>query len=153
MYKRDLVKDQIEQLGKVLAKMLDNFFSLKSKGNIASGTQMAYEIMQEELELEPAFLLGASDGDLKTFFEEKNFTAQHLEDLALLLVEIAESKLSADRDEASKLLQRASDLLSIKLDTEDQTIEMMASSTGFISFDQKRSDLKSRIEQLLEKCS
>ncbi|MEM6524269.1 MAG: hypothetical protein AAF693_10770 [Bacteroidota bacterium] len=40
MEQRDLLRDQIEQVGKVLAKLLSDFPGLKSKGEAFQGMQI-----------------------------------------------------------------------------------------------------------------
>ena len=43
MEQRDLIKDQIEQLGKVLAKIIADFLEFKSSGNVNQGIEISNE--------------------------------------------------------------------------------------------------------------
>ena len=52
MEQRDLLKDQIEQLGKVLAKILPDFLGLKSEGQISQGIEITNHRLRSELDIE-----------------------------------------------------------------------------------------------------
>ncbi len=51
MEQRDLLKDQIDQLGKVLAKILSDFLGLKAKGQASHGVEISNHRFQRELEI------------------------------------------------------------------------------------------------------
>ena len=87
MERRDLLKDEIEQLGKVLAQILSTFLSLKSKGNIAQAMETSSLQLKSELDLDMEHILSLSKEELTDYFKNRKLTAEHIESLADLLQE------------------------------------------------------------------
>ncbi len=83
MEQRDLLKDQIEQLRKVLAKVLSDFAGLKSKGNVALGIEVSNECLQSEIDIDIEKLINLTKQELKEYLKARKLTAEHLEILSL----------------------------------------------------------------------
>jgi hypothetical protein len=65
MEQRDLLKDQIEQLGKVLAKVLADIIGFKGQGQAVEGIQKTNEALQEEADINIESLLNLKRRILK----------------------------------------------------------------------------------------
>lgn len=139
MEQRDIIMDQIEQLGKVIAKIMSDFLGLKSKGNFALGIEISNERFQDQLDINIEELITLNKSELKEYFKNKKLTWTHLEVLSEYLTEIGIEKLKGDKTTAIKYLKKAIDLL----DTADEISKT-------ISFG--RINKKSNIENLLQKC-
>lgn len=111
MQRRDLLKDQIEQLGRVLSKILSDFIGAKSKGNVAQGIEISNERLQSELDINIKKLISLNNIDLKTYLNTRKLTEPHLEILSKYLVENGKTK--TDKDEMELYLKKAIILLNI----------------------------------------
>ncbi|MCB9197974.1 MAG: hypothetical protein H6600_05895 [Flavobacteriales bacterium] len=115
MQRRDLLKDQIEQAGKVLALALSKFLQQKSAG-ITLATKSFENTLQEELAIDLHYLKSLDRHDLIAYLESLHLNEQYLEKLALYFYEIAIE--TADQNEARTLLTKANELLSVELASE-----------------------------------
>ena len=113
MEQRDLIKDQIEQLGKVLAKALADFLGLKSKGQVLQGIEVSNEQLKSELNIDINKLITLSKNELKEYLQKGKLTGEHLEILCELIMEIGESKLKGNKEEAKLHLEKALEILEI----------------------------------------
>jgi len=111
--RRDLLKDQIEQLGKVLAKILVDFMGFKSTGQASKGIEICNQQLKTELDIDVEELLVLSKDELKDFFIERGITASHLEILTDYLTELGISKKETDQVMANQFFQKAIDLLDL----------------------------------------
>lgn len=100
MEKRDLIKEQVEQLGKVLAKMLSDFLGLKTDIDVASTVKVTTERFEEKAGLDFESLLGASKEEVAAYLSDHNFPLEHLDILASYCTEAAEA-LSIKREDAA----------------------------------------------------
>jgi len=82
MIQRDLIQQQIEQLGRALGKIITGFLGLKSQGKVALGFEIANEQFNQELDLDIDKLLGMDKGLLADYLKDKHFTSSHLEEIA-----------------------------------------------------------------------
>ena len=139
MEQRDLLKDQIEQLGKVLAKILSDFLGLKSTGNVTQGIEISNERFQSELDIDIEKLVTFNKSELKEYLEAHKLTASHLETLSEYLKEIGKVQIEKNSDDAKIKLNKASELLDIA----DEISKTM-------SFD--RINKKNEIKNLLLHC-
>jgi hypothetical protein len=92
MEQRDLLKDQIEQLGKVLANILSDLLGLKSKGNVTQGVEISNERFQSELDIDIEKLLKLENVDLKEYLNTRKLTETHLEILSEYLAEVGQTE-------------------------------------------------------------
>ncbi|MCG8576837.1 MAG: hypothetical protein MI810_18295 [Flavobacteriales bacterium] len=114
MEQRDLIKDQIEQLGKVLAKMLSDFLGLKSEGKLSEGIESTNYRLQTELDIDIHQLLNFTKEELKNFFANRQHTPEHLETLSDYLKEAGIAELELNEGGKSKMyFQKAIELLEI----------------------------------------
>ncbi len=136
MERRDLIKDQIEQMAKILGMILSDFLGLKSTGDIEEAIQTTNERFQGELDLDIEKILALDIDELSTYLTSKELHASHLEILATYLTEIGISKL----DEAEKVnyLNKAITLLDLA--------DAMSKTFSF-----QRMNQRERIQDLLNK--
>ena len=113
MEKRDLLKDEVEQLAKVLAKILSDFFGLKVKNNIAQGIEISNERLQSELDIDIEKLLTFNKSELEVYIKNRKLTEGHLETLSEYLKEVGIAKTETNKSEAQSYLAKAVELLEI----------------------------------------
>jgi hypothetical protein len=153
MQRRDLIKDQIEQLGRVLSKMVDTFLKLKTNGQANDGLTLTEQSFNEEFDLDLNAFLTLSEDEIKAFLIEKNFTDDHLCKLTSLLIEIAEAKITQkEHPKALQYLSQAEYLLSIHLEYDDSFSMMETIPSLAISFENTGAILNNRIKELQAKC-
>ena len=111
MQQRDILKDQIEQLGQALGKLISKFLKLDSSGDITSHIEFTNQQLKSELDIDLDQLVGFNQNELKGFIEEKNFTAEHLEMISEYLAKIGTHKANSKKDNANAYLTKAIDLL------------------------------------------
>ncbi|MFT4738119.1 MAG: hypothetical protein ACI8QD_001506 [Cyclobacteriaceae bacterium] len=139
MEHRDLIKDEIEQLSKVLGKILSDLLGLKSNGQIEQGISITNSQLKTNLNIDIEDLLTLSKDEMKKQLVEQKMAVGHFEILAKYLKEIGESKMSNDGITAKSFLTRSLELL----DLEDEV-------SNTLSFE--RYGLKSKIETMLQHC-
>ena len=131
--------DQVEQLGRVLGKILANFLGLKSSGQVEQGIEVANEQLQSELDIDIDEIVILSRDELKNYLMERKMAPGHFEILGKYLKELGNSKMSSDINNAKIYLTKSLELL----DLEDEI-----STT--LSFE--RADLKSKVKNMLHQC-
>lgn len=107
MEQRDLLRDQIEQLGKVLAKVISDFLKLKSAGNFADAISYSKANLKNELDLDVDLILTLDEFELKNHFAERKLNESQIESLALYLEELG------DLEESEISFEKAIELLKI----------------------------------------
>ena len=137
MQKRDLIKDQIEQLGRVLGKALATLLELKPSGKVEEGIGITSKQLKSELDIDLEKIVALSKGELEQYLRSRNIAAGHFEILARYFNEIGKEKLSTDESTARTYLMKALELLDLE-DTASQNF----------SFD--RLNLKTKIENNLK---
>ncbi|MFA9371528.1 MAG: hypothetical protein ACERIH_07435 [Labilibaculum antarcticum] len=110
MEKRDIIKDQIEQLGRVLGEMIANFLRLKSKGKVTQGIEISNKQLKNELDIDIDKLVDTPKNELKKFLIDRKLTGEHIEMIADYLNNIVESNTLADKQEVDKYLAKILDL-------------------------------------------
>ncbi|MEM9023850.1 MAG: hypothetical protein AAGB22_08905 [Bacteroidota bacterium] len=91
MEQQDYLQRQIEQLGRVLGKILANLAGLKNQGNVSEGLAIAAEALNSELDIDlDALAAVPTDALVKTLTEQHNIHQQHLDKIADLFFEFAE---------------------------------------------------------------
>jgi len=97
MEQRDIIKDQIEQLGRVLGKLIANFFALKAEGNVDLAIETTNQQLKSELDLDTAVLANFNAQELEEYVKSKKLTDRHLDKLASYFFEIGNANESEDR--------------------------------------------------------
>lgn len=113
MEQRDLLKDQIEQLGKVLAKILSDFLGFKSNSNVAQGIEISNERLQIELDIDIENLITLNKSELTEYAKNRRLTEGHLETLSEYLKEVGMAKVEINKSEVPFYLEKAIELLDI----------------------------------------
>jgi len=116
MEQRDLLKDQIEQLGMVLGKIFANFFGLKAEGKIALGMEITQQNLKSELDLDIDKMIGLTKENLNDYLINKRLTPKHVDDLSDYLIECGSYYLQSDKNQAKTTLLTAMELLKISND-------------------------------------
>ena len=121
MEKRDFLLNQIEQLGKVLAKILSDFLKLKSDGNGAQGIEISNERFQSELDIDIEELLTLNSSELKSYLETRNLTDNHIEIISDYLFEVGKMELEIHDSKSKLTLEKAYELLDLADDISKTT--------------------------------
>jgi hypothetical protein len=140
MERRDLIKEQIEQLGKVLGAILTKFLGGKTEGNPAKEIQVIDKQLKEKLniDIEEMFNIDKTPELGKYIKSETKLAPQHLELLSEYLQEIGETHFdNNNKKEAKQYLKKALQLLDIA--------DKNSNSLSFT-----RIDKKAKIEDLLK---
>jgi hypothetical protein len=111
MQQRDIIKDQIEQLGKVLAKVLSDFFDLKSTGNISNAITVTNESLKSELGLDINEIENLNHEDFEQYFTNKKLNDPSIEILADYLFTMAENITVSDKEKSINLYIQSLHLL------------------------------------------
>lgn len=113
MQHRDLIKDQIEQLGQALAKILGDFLGQKSQGEALRGIEAANKLLQSQLDIDIEKLSVLTKGELKAHLAKEHFTAPQLELLAEFFKEAGLVELKNNSEKAKARMTKARELLNI----------------------------------------
>lgn len=113
MEQRDLLKDQIEQLGKVLAKLLAGFLGLKEEGKASQGIAVINEQMKGKLDLDILLIARLGKAELKTYLQDRQLRGEHIETLSDYFKEMGLSAVNTAPSESKIWLQKAIDLLDV----------------------------------------
>lgn len=113
MKQRDLLKDQIEQLGKVLAKILSDFLGLKAQGETYQGMEITSERLQSELDIEIEKLITLTILETKDYLKNRMFTAEHLDILSEYLRVTGIGEIESNKRDSKLRLEKAIELLNI----------------------------------------
>jgi hypothetical protein len=107
--RRDYLKKQIDQLGRVLGKMLADMLGLKQQGQVGEAMQLVDETMQRVLSLNLISMIAVSPRELVVWLrQEHQFQPEHLAPMADILYESAEGfLLQKDTATARALWERA----------------------------------------------
>lgn len=103
MEQQDHLKKQIDQLGRVLGKILSDLLGLKNQGQINDGVETTSQAINGALDLDIQDLLDIpTDNFIDTLKNQKNLTNDHLDKLAEILLLIAENQ----QDDNKKLYEK-----------------------------------------------
>jgi hypothetical protein len=99
LQQEDYLKRQIDQLGRVLGKLLADILGFRSKGQVNAGIETTNQVLKNELGLNIDDLISISDGDfIKILQDEKKLNNENLDNLAEILFLFAEEPDSPDAD-------------------------------------------------------
>ncbi|MGK0314471.1 MAG: hypothetical protein ACI86M_000685, partial [Saprospiraceae bacterium] len=96
MQQRDIIKDEIEQLGRALGKLINNFFGLKTVGNVTEAIQITNTELISELDIDIEKMVQFEANELEEYIDSNNLTDIHLDQLASYLFEIGLYEKSED---------------------------------------------------------
>lgn len=136
MEKRDLVKDELERIGKAISQLLANFLALKANGNIALAIENTNKQFKNELDIDIDITIGFSQQQLTNYFTEKKIPPPHLETIIEYFIEIGNHSLELDRKKGESILIKALEMYKV----------LDANSTTY-SF--QRREKEQKIKQLL----
>jgi len=98
MEQEDYLKRQIDQLSRILGKILSGMLGLKNQGQISESIEITNQTLKKELELDIQELIDIeTDNFIKTLKSEKDFTDESLDKLAEILWIIADNRKDGDR--------------------------------------------------------
>ena len=105
MQQEDYIKRQIDQLGRVLGKILADLMGLKTRGQASQGIESTSQALKTELGLNIDDLtLIPSDLFLTTLLDTKKFSDNNFEQLAEIMFLIAE-ELNIKNTDVGKMKQ------------------------------------------------
>ncbi|MFD2907678.1 hypothetical protein ACFSX9_02915 [Flavobacterium ardleyense] len=94
MVKRDLILDQIEQMGAFLRKLLDKFANSNSLEDGTNASDSVTNEMIDEIGFDLKLFLTLSEEEARKYLSNYKFTEEHLETLSNLLVKMSSDALS-----------------------------------------------------------
>ena len=110
MLRRDLLKDQIEQLGRIFGKIVSRLLSLPQTGDLHPGVEQAKQEAKERTGLDIDALLNQDTATLEAYATTYELTAEHLDKLAEFLAGLGDL---APPDERADYLTAALRLLEV----------------------------------------
>ena len=110
---RDYLMDQVEQMGKVLAKIFSRFLGLKSEGKVAEGIEISNQQLKTELDIDIENLINLSVDELKKQINELKLTPSHIESLANYISEIGIYHKTLYQNKSKKYFETAIRMLDI----------------------------------------
>lgn len=106
MKRRDLIKDEIEQFGRVLGVIIANFLGLKAKGEVIQGIEISKKELKNELDIDIDKLIDLSNNELTKYLADHKLTAEHIELIADFLLKIVESNTLTGKQDTKKYLEK-----------------------------------------------
>ena len=136
MERRDILKDEVERLGRVLGKILADLLDWKAKGNLSEGINATAEALKRELDLDLNTVLGLDRSALAEYLDRQDYTDDHLEILVDVLLEMGKASTQVTGYASDRYFYSALDIL-----------DAIDSRSSTLSFD--RVNKRLHIEQLL----
>ncbi len=97
MLQRDLLKDQIEQLGRVLGKIVARLLALQQTDDLYPDVKAAKQEAKELTGLDVGALLGKDTATIEAYATAHDLTADHLEKIAEFLAGLAQHAPAAEQ--------------------------------------------------------
>jgi hypothetical protein len=110
MQQEDWLIRQINQLGRVLGKILADLLGLKTRGQLSEGIEAAEQTLKNELDLNIDVLITIpAEEFIKSLQEGQNFSDENLDNLADIFFLIAEEpdQKGLDNEKKKKLYERS----------------------------------------------
>lgn len=139
MEQRDLIKDQIDQLGKVLAKILSDFLGLNTNSDFSQAVEVTNDAIKSKLDIDIEGMLSLSKEELLAYLADTMLNAEHLSNLAEYFTQIGKSMSDLDKDKAKVYFEKAVELLDIS--------DEVSKTTSFNSM-HKKDEIKKHLQQL-----
>jgi hypothetical protein len=104
--KRDLIKDELERMGKAISQFLTNFLRLKDDGNIEQVIATSNKQLKTELDIDVELMLTLQQQVFAEYLESKKLTPQHIEILIDYFFETGSSLKEFNPKRANILLNK-----------------------------------------------
>lgn len=105
MEQQDYLKRQIDQIGRILGRILTDLAGFKNKGQINDGIAITNQILKNELDIDITELAEIrKDEFITTIKSKKNLTNENIGMLAEILLLVAESSYDVNRSLYEKCL-------------------------------------------------
>ena len=104
MEQQDYLKRQIDQLGKVLAKIFSDLLGVKNSGQISIGLEITNQTLKSELNFDIQDLIDIPTDDFINSLKEQNLTDDNLDKLAEILLLIADNRQADNKTLYEKCL-------------------------------------------------
>lgn len=109
MEQQDYLKKQIDQLGKVLGKILADLVGLKNQGKASEGIEIATQTLENELDLDIEELIAIPTDKLTdTLIKKYSLKTEHFDSLADILFELSEGLNLQDKNKKAGYLYEKS---------------------------------------------
>jgi ABC-type phosphate/phosphonate transport system substrate-binding protein len=118
--KRDLIKDELERMGKAISQFLTIFLGLKDDGNIEQAIATTNKQLKTELDIDVELMLTFQQQELVEYLKNKNITPKHVESLVNYFAETGYALTGLDATKTSILLEKALELIDF-IDNETKT--------------------------------
>ncbi|MGE0560833.1 MAG: hypothetical protein AB7O47_03370 [Flavobacteriales bacterium] len=120
MEQRDLIKDQLEALGKALGKILSNFLGLKTAPTNNLVFEQTNRQLKSELDIDIKLILGFSQQQLTTYLLEKKIPPPYFEMLINYVIDLGKHAYALDKTKGRNIIKQAQKMFKI-LDTQSNT--------------------------------
>lgn len=93
MEQDDYLKRQIDQLARILGKILTEMLGFKNQGKVGAGIEMSIQALKDELDIDIQELIELETSHfIPSLQTEKGFTDKALDQLAAILLAIADNQ-------------------------------------------------------------
>lgn len=116
MERRDILKDQIEQFGRVLGQLISQFLGLKAEGKILQAIEQTNKNLKSKLDIDIGKIINSDHQELSNYLESRKLHPENLERLIDYLIEIGEYKFELNDKEGIRIFKRVLEMYQI-LDT------------------------------------
>ncbi|MGV6861903.1 MAG: hypothetical protein ACWA41_09030 [Putridiphycobacter sp.] len=113
MQHRDLIKDQIEQLGRVLGKIIATFLGIKNKEEPEQLEQITIGKLKSEADIDMETVLNLSGEDLKKYLIQHQFDAKNINFLADLVTALGKNFKDSKPTQSKSYFSKAIELLNL----------------------------------------
>jgi hypothetical protein len=97
MEKEDYLERQINQIGRILGKIISGLLGRKSQGQVNTGIEIVNQMLKSELDFDTQDLMAIqTDLFVNTLISEKKFNSDNLEKLAEILLLIADDEKKSE---------------------------------------------------------
>jgi hypothetical protein len=111
MYKRDLIKLEIQKLSQAIARIL----GLKKEGRLEEADNGLNEMLESDFGILFSDLVACDDTDFMAFLTEKNFPSEKLEILSqVLYIKFSAAELPGEHKSVAEKLQLTYQTLEVK---------------------------------------
>ena len=113
MEQRDLIKDQTDQLGKVLAKILSNFLGFNNDIDPSNRIEKTNHDFQNELDIDIEKVQQLSKDDLKSYLSLRLKSSENIEYLAEYFIELGKKRIGFNKNKSQNHFEKALQLIAI----------------------------------------
>ena len=102
MERRDVLKEEFEQFGKVFGEIVREFLGLNAHGISEQNIEEPTLQLQDNLDINPAEMLQFDEKELEAYFLKNKFSGTHIELLSDYFAELGEYYLDKNRSLTEK---------------------------------------------------